>query len=334
MSLRKQIKSQFDYDVSGLTNYVEEKEDQVLVLAVTGAPTLDAIRVETGIKGTQRVHTLDADVNYQDASSCGLENNGDVTLGEFDLTTHAIGYKMKFCNKDLIGKYPQTWLTAGAQAEDENLPIEERIINRIVTKNNFELEKLIWRGDSALSSGNLQFFNGFKTLFDASSIVTELNGFGGSNIVANITSANAYDVFYSVAERMDAVNEGIADSGEMIIFTDRTKFSMLTKNLVGLNLFHFDPDSKRSRYEIEMPGTDIKVRVATGLSGAGNGGIYVGKSSELTFGTDLESDSDSFRIWYSEDDDVIYVQNKFRAGVNVPFFDQIGKFTITGSSSL
>lgn len=329
MSVKKLINNKFGYDVSGLSAYVEQNEGDFIEKSVTGAPTLmtEGIRIEDGIKGTERFNTMDVDVNFQDASSCGLTPDGDLTIGQFDLTVHRIGQLMEFCNEDLVGKFLQRYLPAGAMNQDEEMPFEQAFTDRLVQLLNFEVEKLIWRGDSALSTGNLQFFNGWKTIFDASGSVNELNSTG----VTSITSSNAFDTFFGIVESMAGVNEGIVDSGEMIIYTDRTKYYALLKNMLDLNLFNFDADNERSQYELNLYGTDVKVRVATGLNGTGNGGIYTGKRSDFTFGTDLQSDLDQFKVWYSDDDDKIKFKYKFRAGVTVPFEDQIGKFTLASS---
>lgn len=324
----------FDFDVSSLEDYVKTKEDEILTSAVTGAPTLEVIRVETGIKGTQEVPILDTDTPWQDASACGLDATGDTTIGKFDLSVVRVGWRNRFCNEDLVGKFTQNWLGAGAMEQDEDLPIEAQIVNRIIEKERFKIENAIWRSNSALSSGNLQYFDGFKTIFDASSVVNELNGYGSTPIVTNVTNTNAFDVFMNVVDRMDDINEGIADSGEMVIFTDRAKYSALFRNMLNANLYHFDPQDGKSRYEMFLPGTNVRVRVATGLNDGAFGGIYAGKASEFTFGTDLMSDMDSFKVWFDDKDDVIYMQAKYRLGVGVPFLDQIGKFTVNGTSSI
>jgi hypothetical protein len=53
----------------------------------------------------------------------------------------------------------------------------------------------------------------------------------------------------------------------------------------------------------------------------------------MVFGTDLESDFDNIELWYDQTADKLYLRSKFRAGVQVPFLDQIGVFDLTNSPS-
>ena len=122
-------KMNFDFDVSALLAYVKTKEDEILTAAVTGATTLEAIRVETGIKGTQEVPILETNTVWQDASDCGLTVGGDTTITKFDLSVNRIGWRTRFCNEDLVGKLTQNWLNAGAMTQDDTLPIEAQIVN-------------------------------------------------------------------------------------------------------------------------------------------------------------------------------------------------------------
>ena len=94
------------------------------------------------------------------------------------------------------------------------------------------------------------------------------------------------------------------------------------KNLVDLNFFHYSPDQIAEMNEVTVPGTDMVVTKVVGLNTLSS--IYTGRGSHYVFGTDLTSDLDQFALWYSKDDDVIYLRSKFRAGVQVPFLDQIG----------
>ena len=75
----------------------------------------------------------------------------------------------------------------------------------------------------------------------------------------------------------------------------------------------------------------MRIIKVNGLNGKDD--IYTGRGSQFVFGTDLSSDFENFDLWYSLDDDVIYLRSKFRAGVQVPFLDQIGVFHGTSSPS-
>ena len=53
MSIKKYVKSNFDYDVSGLAPYVDDQREDLIHRSVTEAQTLSYIAIQQGIKGTE-----------------------------------------------------------------------------------------------------------------------------------------------------------------------------------------------------------------------------------------------------------------------------------------
>jgi hypothetical protein len=78
-------------------------------------------------------------------------------------------------------------------------------------------------------------------------------------------------------------------------------------------------------------GTTKVVESVPGLDGTNK--FFFGKRTDMVFGTDLESDFDNIELWYDQTADKLYLRSKFRAGVQVPFLDQIGVFDLTNSPS-
>ena len=320
MSLKKLIKEKFGYDVSELSAWTDETQQELITRQVTEARTLQLINIQEGVKGTMDLHTLDDEIIYQDASACNLTPSGDSVLGKAQITTVPIGWMKGFCNKDLNGFWAQVALRAGAMAEDKQLPFEQAITNYLLQLHALELDKLIWKGDTALSTGNLSWIDGFDKRFNDSAAVNEANTLGYSSI----TNANAFEAFWAVYEAASDNVEGVAEDPMFRIFTSQSNVNKLIKNMFDLNLYHFEPGNT-VRNQIQLGATGITIEAVNTT------GIYAGKANHLTFGTDLKSDSDSYELWYSQDDDQIYVRSKFRAGVQVPFLNEITKFTLESS---
>jgi hypothetical protein len=184
------------------------------------------------------------------------------------------------------------------------------------------LDKLIWKGNKVSGSGNLAKMNGFRQFLTTANGCVDLN----TTSVASISASNAFDVFYNCFIETPA---NVAEANDFICFTGRENFNYLTKNLVDDNLFHYNPSNIGDLNELVLPGTNMRIVKVNGLNGLDN--IYTGRASHFVFGTDLSSDFENFDLWYSQDDDVIYLRSKFRAGVQVPFLDQIGVWNGTGS---
>jgi hypothetical protein len=55
----------------------------------------------------------------------------------------------------------------------------------------------------------------------------------------------------------------------------------------------------------------------------GTKAIIAARKSNLVFGTDLESDLETYDLWYSKDNREARFESIFRAGVQVRFPDQV-----------
>ena len=317
MSLKKYIQTKFDYDVSGLAAYVDEQREDLITRSVTEAKTLGYITIQEGIKGSQEIKLMDDSIVYQ-AGDCAMTPSGDTVFTDRAIAVETLGYMKSFCQKDLAGFWTQLALRPGASAEDKALPFEAQITNYLLSLHALELDKLIWRGNKATGVGNLQWMDGFSTILTTVAGCVDLN----ASAVATIGSDNAYDVFY---ECFTETPENVAEAGDFVCFTGRENFNYLMKNLVDLNFFHYSPAQIATMDEVIVPGTDMRVVKVAGLNTTDL--IFTGKASHFVFGTDLSSDFDNYDLWYSQDDDVIYVRSKFRAGVQVPFLNQIGRWT-------
>lgn len=316
MSIKKYVKSNFDYDVSGLSPYVDDQREDLIHRSVTEAQTLSYIAIQQGIKGTEDLKLLNDSIVYQ-TGDCSMSPSGDTVFTDRQISVETIGYLKKFCQKDLAGFWTQLALRPGAMAEDKTLPFEQVLINYLLELHAFELEKLIWQGNKVSGSGNLAFMNGFNQFLTVANGCVDLNLSGATQIDAT----NAFDIFYEAFVNTPA---NVAEGQDFICFTGRENFNFLLKNLVDLNMFNYNPAQIGTMNEILLPGTNMRIVKVNGLNGTTK--IYTGRASHFYFGTDLSSDFESYDLWYSFDDDVIYLRSKFRAGVQVPFLNQVGTF--------
>jgi hypothetical protein len=313
MSVKNLVKSKFDYDVSALPAYIDQERDQLLVRQVTDARSLNYVTVQSGVKGTEALKLMTTQVVYQ-TGGCGMTPSGNTVFTNRNITVNPIGYMQKFCNENLVGKWTQKALRAGLASQNEALPFEEAFTNHILELNALEVDKLIWQGDTDLVSGNLSFANGFKKNVTVGGGAVDLSGVGA------ITTTNAFSKFRQMTALMP---QEIAEATDFTYFVDRATFLALMNNMIDLNLFHFNPTQLGDLVEFTFP-TIGRVVSIPGLNGANV--IYCGKAEEFIVGTDLESDFDELKIWYSEDNDDIRVRSKFRLGTQVPFPAQIGRY--------
>lgn len=323
MSIKRTIASKFNYDVSDLSAYVDEQRNELLTRQVTEARTLQLINIQSGIKHAEKLKLVNDSIIYQDGD-CGMTPQGDTEFSDRTITVETLGYMKEFCNKDLEGFWTQLALRAGTMAEDKELPFQQVLVNYLLSLHAGELDKLIWKGDKNLIGGNLSKMDGFNKLLTLANGCIDLNG--GYSAV---TSSNAYNLFFDAYELFQASNPDLAENPDTVMFCGVETLSKLRKNMIDLNFFTFTPNL--DPYTQPLFGTTKTVEAVPGLNGTNR--IVMAKRSEMVFGTDLESDFDNFELWYSQDDDKLYMRSKFRAGVQVPFLDQIGVFDPTNSPS-
>jgi hypothetical protein len=316
--MKNVVKTKFDYDVSALPAYVDQERDQLLVKQVTEAPSLSYLSIQTGVKGTEALKLMDTSISYQ-AGTCKMTPSGDVVFTNRNITVNPIGYMKEFCNEDLVGKWTQNILRPGMAGQNDAIPFDEAFTNLILARNAFEVEKLIWQGDTTLSTGNLSYADGFIKNVTVAGGAVDLGS-------AAITNSTAFDTFRAMFAAMPVE---ITDAEDFTFFVGREEFLALMNHMIDLNLFHFNPAELGSLKELSFPTIGRVVNVS-GLNGTGQ--IFAGKASEFIVGTDLESDFDTFNVWYDETDDVVYARGKFRLGTQVPFPGQIGIW-VAGSPS-
>ena len=131
MSIKKYVKSNFDYDVSGLSPYVDDQREDLIHRSVTEAQTLSYIAIQQGIKGTEDLKLLNDSIVYQ-TGDCSMSPSGDTIFTDRQISVETIGYLKKFCQKDLAGFWTQLALRPGAMAEDKTLPFEQVLINYLL----------------------------------------------------------------------------------------------------------------------------------------------------------------------------------------------------------
>jgi hypothetical protein len=323
LNFKEAKKFAFGYDVSALAEYINEQSTEILTKDVLAARTISLASVQPGIKHKEKLKLIDVDVVYQSGEDCEISTSGDVAFTDREIEVKPINIFMKFCNNKLRDTWAQLLLAAGSNAETQNLPAEQIIVNHFLEKHRDELEKLIWKGDTDLNTGNLQFADGFLKLFAANAgSLVNLNPSGATTFTSN----NAFDLTYAAFEAMP---EEVLDNGAKI-FMGRNFFTKLGKNLVDLNFFkNYNVDDLSALNSFVLPGTDLVVEKVPGLNNVNE--FYIAKPSELIIGTDLENDFESVDLWYERKDDSIYFRVKFKVGMQVPFLNQIGRFALATS---
>ena len=308
------------FSLTGLPAYVDQSKDELLSKALFGSESKAKAVTHTGIKGTQDVHLLTETAVYQ-ADGCDLSPSGDTTIGRLPITVGNIAIMKKYCTKDLLPKFTQRWLRAGATGELDEIAQFAAFAAETAAMVARQEEINIWQGDTALSSpDSRRFYDGWMKLIDAGS---PINGNPtGITVATGITASDIIGILQKMYELMSPDELALTDNA---IRLGMDTFRLFQTALVNANLFHYSGEATN---EIMLPGTNIPVQGLNGLNGTNR--IFAGSWSNFHVGTDLQSDEEefSFEPGNTPGDKNHYLVARFKSGAAVSFIDRIVEFTL------
>ena len=292
------------FTVTSLPNYTEQNRSALISASVLAAKSTRLFTPMPDVKGATTLNLLDVGITFQDGASCGFEAAGNDTISQRTLTPGIVKINKSWCPKVLRTKYTVHELEIGAGRE--TLPFEEKLMADIIAKVGAENEKAMWQGDTVNGSGNLALYNGLATIIN-----TDVT----NSVITNTTTAANTDTIY---DRVYAVYRLIPDEAlaDAAIFMSYALFRELVLQLMALNLFHYER-SVDETMEFILPGTNTRVIGVPGMVGLNR--IYAFEPEQVVYGFDAADDIETFRLWYSEDNDEFRVRLQYAAGVQYAF---------------
>lgn len=291
--------------VSSLPQYVEEKRLPLIAEAVLGAKSAKLFNLQTDIKHSAALNLLTTDVAFGDGSTCGWDDAGSQSLTQRILTVGNIKVNMSFCDRDMLAKWMGYEVKVAAGSE--TLPFEEEFTNEVIKSIQEAVETAIYQGDTASSNVNLKAFDG---------LIKILTGEDGTIDVAASTESTA---LAKVRKVYNAIPEKAFTRGNVAILVGMDTFRALVGDLVDKNLYHYNPGAPEG--EVYLPGTNVRIIGVNGLNGAKK--AIAASLDNLFFGTDMVNDMETFKLWYSDDNQEFRLAVKFNAGVQVAFPDEV-----------
>lgn len=305
--------------VSSLNNYTNEQSTDLLVKALFGSKTASTLQsagqVQVGVKSSASLNLLASTVYFQ-ADGCGYNPSGATTFTQRNITVGAVKVEETLCPKTLEAKWMQTQIMAGSPTM---IPFEEQIggeKSAVIAEN---IEIAMWQGDTTSGNPNLNRFDGFNKIIAAAS-PTLANA--SPTTFTSITSANIDDILDQVYANIPA---RVATKSDLVCFLGVDAFKLMLVNLKNANLFHYAVDASEAM-EMIYPGTNMKLIAVGGLSGTNK--IVAGSLSNFFVGTDLANEEETYKLWYSEDNDEVRFRTTFKYGVQVAYPSEVVYFTL------
>tara|TARA_R110000803_G_scaffold67477_7_gene129226 strand:- start:919 stop:1830 length:912 start_codon:yes stop_codon:yes gene_type:complete len=292
------------FDVSGLSLYVDQEKNELIRRSLMTSRTLGNIQVQPGIKHSASINILTGNDIFQ-SGSCGWSASGDTAMTQRDITVCDIKKNEALCLNDLEKYYTSKAMAPGSY--NETIPFEALYAEEVVGQTAKFVEKLSWQGDVALaSSNNLSLCDGLLKVIDAEASVVSVTG-------EALTAAGIVD---AIDAMVDALPEDVAEATDLKVFLSISTFRTYLKALRDANLYAFDGSEQASFTIPYYNSSDITI---VGVGGIPAGRAVLAESQNLVAGTDLLSDAEDFKIFYSEDNDEVRVRLKMKIGFQVAF---------------
>ena len=314
--------------LGGLTAYTKQLVKPLLTSAVFDAKTQQMIMsggiVIPNVKSSVAIPLLDTDAVFA-AQSCSFDASGTTTFTQRTITVGKIKVEEKICPKDLEAYFTQEALKAGSTYEDfGNSDFQKVFLEKKNARIAAQLETAIWQGDATGATANTNKFDGLQKLIAAGSPVdANVSGFTGitGSAVATVTQSNVIACTEGIYK---AIPVAVLAKGDVKIFVGDDWFRLLIMAYRALNLFAYNPQDAKADRSFVLPGTNIEIVAVNGLNTTGD--AYAISLSNMAIAVDLVDEENSYKMWYSEDNNDVRYRVEFKIGVNVAFTTECVKF--------
>lgn len=301
----------FNWDVSALTDYVDQNSLDLISRAILEDPTSKYVSINADVKSAVDIHTIASDPLTVQAGSAGFNASGTTDLAKVTLSVSKMKINEILDPYALEAKYTQMALKSGSILDE--VPFEQAITEEKGKQVAKIVAKQAWQGDITNGSGNLALNDGF--IVDLGADAARVIGATGA------TDWNATNIIASVQEMIASLDADILAEDDLVMFMSPEFYRTLSNALFAGNYFHASADVTVNG-EFVFPATNVRIVRTYGLQGSGshnlavsaNDAVVVGSAKYLHLGTDLMSDYSSFRLFYSADNDDVRFIARYKVG--------------------
>lgn len=303
-------------NVSALSTYTDELKMELIKKSVLEGRTTQLITVQPDIKSAASINIIDSTLELQ-AGACGWNDAGSTALSQRDIAVCPIKVNESICLDTLESYYTQKMMQPGSY--NEEIPFEQMFAEEKAGKISAVIDDIIWKGNVTGGTGNLALCDGFIELAGGSSVVD-----GNTSSATAIDASNVIDL---VDDMVTALPADIIDADDLHLFVGYDTYRLYSKALRDANLFHYTgAEDQGQEFSQMVPGTNVRVIAVRGLNGTNK--MFLSRAANLYFGTDLLSDAEEFRIFYSEDNDEVRFRAKWKMGVQFAFPEFVVFFSL------
>lgn len=300
-------KFKFTIDKSGATtiNITQDKIEDVIYSVFDNSEYLDLVRIITNIKGTQQVPKIflqgtgGVGNGLVDSQGCGFVDTTDLVLTDVPISVTKKRMGLELCLDDLVNTTLEVHISNGAR--NESLDIEDALLAYFtqVLRKNIQ---------------NYVFADGVDGL---------LNKILTSGTTVTTTASSDLGKLYDLFEALPADWKNSTEASPIIFISPNLITGVRSEIISSSAPITSSIEVVNNRFN--LPLTNAVVVATPYLTGTkAVGGIQ----NYLFLGTDLESDFEDTRIWYSNDNETIRFSAHLYLGTAVADITDFVKYTV------
>ena len=303
-------KFKFAIDNSGATtiNITQDKIEDVIYSVFDNSEYLDLVRIITNIKGTQQVPKIFLQgAQYSGnglitSAGCGFEDTTDLVLTDVPISVTKKRMGLELCLDDLVNIALEVHISSGAR--NESLDIEDALLAYFaqVLRNNIQNYVFADSVDGILT----------KILTDGTAVTP----------TASSDLGKLYDLF----EALPADWKNSTKAIPTIFISPNLMTGVRSEIITSSAPITSSIEVVNNRFN--LPLTNAVVVATTYLTGTS---AVAGIQNYLFLGTDLESDFEDTRIWYSNDNETIRFSSQLYLGTAVADITDFATYVKTGT---
>jgi hypothetical protein len=286
--------------LSGLTDYIEQRKDELFVKAVAGARTLDFVELFPDVVYKTALNYLDTEVVLADGSTCTWDPAGSDVFSERFLEVVPITIQKEYCAKDFRKK----WMNYQLQWEAGRieLPLMDAIANSQVNAIKEAVDELVWQGNSGLS------YDGYIALASADTGVAKVEFASGATATAKVDAVVA-------AVPMAALKKGV---NVFLSYSDFRAYIAEQNASCCANRPVIDAAVESIKYL-----GDSRITLIPVICLEGTGAIVAASKDALAYGTDIVGSEGVYKWLHDEKLDKHYFKVDFTSGVAIKLPNEV-----------
>ena len=279
-------KFKFAIDNSGITNIniTQDKIEDVIYSIFDDSEYMDVVKVITNVKGKQKIPEIFLrGAQYSGnglipAGSCGFVDTTDLVLNDVDIEVEKLRMGMELCLDDLVNYSFEVHITDGARNED--LDISDALLAYFTQVLRANIQDYLFNDST----------NG---------IIPKLHT-KASNATIAATSTTDLQKLLDIYNSLPEGWQNSTRANPIIFISPNLLTSIRSEIFATAAPITSSIEIINNRFK--LPLTNASVITLPFLTGKK---AYAGISNYLFAGTDLESDFENVRVWYSDDNETI-----------------------------